>query len=992
MEGRRIIRRLTANFLVITLVFLVLIGINIFRHKPTTVEKTQAASWYDYDWQYRTAITVDNTKVDADLTDFPVLISSTNADWADTSNSGHAEQSDGGDFIFTTSDNLTVLPHEIEYYDNTTGQLVAWVKVPTVANTTDTVINLYFGNVGCANQWNVVSTWSGYNNIWHMTDDPSAGTLTDSTGALNGTVVGSWVAGDRTNAKINQGWNFSGTNDEEVNLGDIDASVTTQFTFSSWFKADATAQDGHRIIGNPLDINGPAIILYANVLYYRMAINGGAVVDKTVAFTDTASYHHVVFTWDGSNTHSYLDGAELTPAVAAVTYGDSTGSILGGRGAADQNFDGMIDEVRFDNTAKSAEWVSTEYNNQNSPATFYSLAEIEQGDSTPPTNVTTVSGYNTSGKTDTLTSGNWDSYNTPYFEFSGAADAESGVAGYYVYFDTDSGADPEISGDYQAHVGAAGATQSYTSSISMSAGNTYYLILKTKNGANLISSAGTVFTYSYDPTAPSAPEYVNVSPVGCSTQTSFTFTWPAASDIGGSSLSGYQYKRGSTGTINNIDSLTTTASTYQEGDNVFYIRSIDNAGNTSSWQTAIYCSTAVVSLTDGPTVSAGPSSITVTWTSSKTTTGYVKVYDGNTYVSEQGLTSYSQVHSVKVIGLEPEKAYRYQITWTDESGNLGESEWYTTTTATAPQINNLAADIVSPTTVNISWSSTIPAHFSLEYGLGDYSNVMSDTNWLTGYSTKISNLTAGGSYQLRVNATSQDGTKFFAGKSFSMPPLPSIASLKTEEVPDQPSTTLKISWSTNVATTSSLYFGPKGETKKEVSSSEMVTDHEQKISDLIDNSEYEYYASGIDNFGNVVKSNTVTYRTAMDSRAPKISDISIETSNVGLGQVDKAQVATAYRTDEPASCIIEYGEGISGSNYTGKTQADDSYSNSHLTVISDLTPQLPYHLRISCHDHAGNTSYSSDQTLISGEAPKSVFNVIIKTLSNIFGWLSVFTK
>jgi hypothetical protein len=38
------------------------------------------------------------------------------------------------------------------------------------------------------------------------------------------------------------------------------------------------------------------------------------------------------------------------------------------------NFNGIIDEARISNVARSADWITTEYNNQNSPATFYTIA------------------------------------------------------------------------------------------------------------------------------------------------------------------------------------------------------------------------------------------------------------------------------------------------------------------------------------------------------------------------------------------------------------------------------------------------------------------------------------------------------------------------------------------------------------------------------------------------------------------------------------------
>jgi len=43
-------------------------------------------------------------------------------------------------------------------------------------------------------------------------------------------------------------------------------------------------------------------------------------------------------------------------------------------GGAGSNSNGYLDEVRVSNVVRTADWIATEYNNQNSPATFYSLS------------------------------------------------------------------------------------------------------------------------------------------------------------------------------------------------------------------------------------------------------------------------------------------------------------------------------------------------------------------------------------------------------------------------------------------------------------------------------------------------------------------------------------------------------------------------------------------------------------------------------------------
>jgi hypothetical protein len=502
-----------------------------------------------------------------------------------------------------------------------------------------------------------------------------------------------------------------------------------------------------------------------------------------------------------------------------------------------------------------------------------------------------------------------------------------------------------------------------------------------------LSTAQTYFTYKYDPTAPSAPEYINVSPVGCSTNTSFSFTWPAGVDTGGSGIAGYDYKRGSTGTVQNVAALTVTATSYQEGDNVFYVRSRDTAGNVSAWQTAVYCSTATVQVADGPNVTAGPSTMTVSWTSTKNTTSYVRVFEGNDYVSEQGQTSYTMAHSVKIVGLEPEKSYRYKLVWTDESGNIGEGDWYTTSTSIAPQINDLKADILGPTSANVSWKDSVSALNTIQYGEGSYSTTIDTSGYATTGSYKLENLVSGKTYQLRINATSDDGTKFFAGTSFSMPPLPEISSVNYEMVSSGTSIGAKVSWKTNVETTSSLFYGTKGSSFKEIATTEKKIDHTAEITGLSDSSIYEFYVAGTDAYGNSSKSSTLSFSTPADRRPPIISDVITETSNVGLNKQDKAQIIISWKTDEPATSYVEYDTGLAGTDYKQKSAEDKNMTNSHLVIISDLQPSQPYHLRVNSADKGGNVAKSEDIAIIAGDVPKSVFTIITNTFENVFGWL-----
>ena len=112
-------------------------------------------SYYNASWDYRKTVTIDNTKVSGSgsHTNFPILVSITDTNLKDNA------QSDGDDILFTSSDGHTKLSHEIESYNSSTGALVAWVKVPTLSTSADTVLYMYYGNSGATNQQDATGVW-----------------------------------------------------------------------------------------------------------------------------------------------------------------------------------------------------------------------------------------------------------------------------------------------------------------------------------------------------------------------------------------------------------------------------------------------------------------------------------------------------------------------------------------------------------------------------------------------------------------------------------------------------------------------------------------------------------------------------------------------------------------------------------------------------------------------------------------------------------------
>ncbi|MCS5553266.1 MAG: DUF2341 domain-containing protein, partial [SAR324 cluster bacterium] len=123
----------------IQLFILLFAASSLLVHSPSDFEANATDAWYNDSWEHRKKITTSlNTEISSDLTNFPTLISFTDSDLTKTT------ESDGTDIVFTASDGTTELAYEIERFDSSTGEIIAWVNIPTVSASENTDIYIYY--------------------------------------------------------------------------------------------------------------------------------------------------------------------------------------------------------------------------------------------------------------------------------------------------------------------------------------------------------------------------------------------------------------------------------------------------------------------------------------------------------------------------------------------------------------------------------------------------------------------------------------------------------------------------------------------------------------------------------------------------------------------------------------------------------------------------------------------------------------------------------
>jgi len=383
--------------------------------------------WYNDSWEFRKNITLSlntATGVDSDLTDFPVLISFTDTDLIQTN------ESLGRDFAFTQSDGTTVLSHEIEKFDNTTGEVIAWVRIPTLSASSTTEMYVYYkgDTIGfnSANVWN-----DDYVLVWHLnqTSTGTVGEFRDATSNGNdgrgggGTKVG-YAAGripHDTTGQIGNGQELKGpttTGFQVEGSGDfiwthdkIEGMPERDVTIELWVgdvvngPNNANNYKYNELVGfctthnsNGADkwSNHVSLMRAGNVKmkvhneFYVSTSNPGHPVDNDnpASFTD---WNHVVAVYntrdaDGTSGKSqlYINGelvkdqnrsgglnhpiktSDLRMALGADLDHNNSNSCA----YANNELKGKVDELRISSGLRTASYAAASYYNQGDPSTY----------------------------------------------------------------------------------------------------------------------------------------------------------------------------------------------------------------------------------------------------------------------------------------------------------------------------------------------------------------------------------------------------------------------------------------------------------------------------------------------------------------------------------------------------------------------------------------------------------------------------------------------
>lgn len=351
--------------------------------------------WWNTEWEYRKKITIDHTQVEATLTNFPVLIKTVDADLRDNA------QSDGDDITFINYDNTTQYNHEIEYYNNATGNLTAWVNITSLSGTSDTSFWMYYGNTSCSSQENVADTWDTdvYRAVFHM-NDASGGIADSTTNGETGTEVG-----DPTYQQTNGvGYSIYLDGNDYFKLSDqFEPTFRDSFAVMTYFKmddgVDGTSQTlmggGNNPAEDRINIQCQANTGKLHSIYESDNNQGRALTNDAVFINGVNPYVFTYSVFDDADdqVYIYIDGANVAldgtddgdlSGVTFANYNNGVGDepdvgSYNDEGSHSLPLTGYIDELRIINTDASGDWVITCYNTitNSTSGGFYTIASQE---------------------------------------------------------------------------------------------------------------------------------------------------------------------------------------------------------------------------------------------------------------------------------------------------------------------------------------------------------------------------------------------------------------------------------------------------------------------------------------------------------------------------------------------------------------------------------------------------------------------------------------
>ncbi|MDQ0008527.1 biopolymer transport protein ExbB [Luteibacter jiangsuensis] len=308
------------------------------------------ASWWNQDFAFRKAITIDttakggNVTIAAGRTPLLVRLHSGNFTFDGVSETG-------ADVRFVAADDKTPLNYQIESFDPVLGVALVWVDVPQLGADSQQQVWMYYGNPKAQGAEKAGAVFDAdYAAVYHF-EEASGTPPQDATAYANNAVGNDILAADGI---IGKAARFDGS--KIVTLpGSVSMNVAEggSFTFSAWIKPDALPAGRTLVYARRQGEQKLLVGLDNGVPFVQVNDTTSAAGEPLKA----ATWAHVAVTATGGDIELYVDGkpyAKLETKLPAMTSQATLGGDIAGQAESFLPFTGLMDEVRLSRIARPA--------------------------------------------------------------------------------------------------------------------------------------------------------------------------------------------------------------------------------------------------------------------------------------------------------------------------------------------------------------------------------------------------------------------------------------------------------------------------------------------------------------------------------------------------------------------------------------------------------------------------------------------------------------
>ncbi len=399
--------------------------------------------------------------------------------------------------------------------------------------------------------------------------------------------------------------------------------------------------------------------------------------------------------------------------------------------------------------------------------------------------------------------------------------------------------------------------------------------------------------------------------------------------------------------------------------------------------------TAAPEITNVKTSKLSGESITITWDTDEKANSLVKYGITKDYERMEGSNlvnsdadNYVTSHEVIVSKLIPSTKYYYAVVSTDAAGNISESAQKTFTTSSPSSLSSIKVVSKNLNEATVTWKTSDETTSLVEYGLTeDYSEKKESTTLAKEHELTLASLNSGVTYHFRVKGIDKDNNLYSsADYTFEPKSPPKISGTKVEEVKEH---SVSLSFATDVPTDALIVYSDKdNKLSGSQGNPQLSLSHTLELKNLVSGTLYTVRIKVRDESGNESEEVGPEFTTGKDENPPKIDQV--RTDNA-LAQNDKVQTIISWITDEPGTTILIYKESRTGQER--EITISNSFTPSHVAVITVFKPGQVYYFKVKSLDEAGNVALSGEYALLTPKRKENIVQVIINNFQDIFGWM-----